>query len=183
MCVSVGCLHLVCKEFCLIEQYILPVSCSVGQWPTTTWYTLERAVGEVGGKSKEWNEKSSEMGRKAMLHFDWKQNTRQHSQMIKSVQIPDPLHVTCSLGVIPLLLQCGVSLNRYLCAQLLTTVVHYSFLFHRFQVCLICICMPRGHLIGGEVGIEMGWKAPGGVGWGVLYKETLKGGMNEQTSE
>lgn len=62
--------------------------------------------------------------------------------------------------------------------------VRYSVLPNRF--CLICICMLRGHLIGGEVGIGKGWKAEGErhrERSRALYKERLKGGMNEQTSE
>lgn len=62
--------------------------------------------------------------------------------------------------------------------------VRYSVLPNRS--CLICICMLRGHLIGGEVGIEKGWKAEGErhrERSRALYKERLKGGMNEQTSE
>lgn len=62
--------------------------------------------------------------------------------------------------------------------------VRCSILYNWCQVFLICICMLGGHLIGGEVGMEMDWKAAERGRERVLLKRRrLNGEMNEQRSE
>ena len=71
------------------------------------------------------------------------------------------------------------TLPRTQCRSLYS-ILFFFFFFNCFQVCLVCICMLRGHLIGGELGMEKkkkkkGWKAPGEGG----KKSGREGGRRE----
>lgn len=184
-------IHLVCPRYCLYSKIdFLPNSSFLPGWPMITWYTLERAVGQVEDRSGGGvrGERHNENGLWRVTAFGLEQDKSEHIQMEWS-------------NVCECQLLCEAAQYRgHISAQILCQwlgaftsaswaprthkAARYSVLPNRF--CLICICMLRGHLIGGEVGIEKGWKAEGErhrERSRALYKERLKGGMNEQTSE